>query len=391
MRGRPRLIFVCNAIDDRMRSERGITSDSPAGTRKVFLACQALRKVGIPSLVFSLGRGRSDGSRRRFPAALRRVGGVPVLYMPFTHHRGASELISLITPVFALAQLARRCEPRVVLFYNRLAAYVPALLTARLLGWRAAFDLEDGEFGATGLSALASLAIRRTYDLLCDRALLACAALANMTQLKRKQTYYGTVDGVAGARDWRSARLRVLLGGSLWEETGATALVAAIVKLRREAADWAAGLAFDITGQGPILARFTELAAEAGWPEVVVWGRASDAQYRAIVDRAHVGLALKPNLGPLAHTTFPSKVVEMAAAGLLVVTTDISDVHAVLGDGALYLDADGPEPIVDALRSIAEDRQRSSKIAARGTQRVRSDLGPGRAGRLLADFLFDLA
>jgi hypothetical protein len=388
MRGKPRLIFVCNAIDDRIRSERGITTDSPAGTRKVLLACQALRRAGVPSLVLSLGRGRSDGSGRVFPAALRRVSGVPVLYMPFTHRRWMSEIVSLVAPVFALARMASRREPKVVLFYNRMAAYMPALITARLLRLRTAFDLEDGEISATGLSGLLSRALRRVYDALCSRALLACTALVGMTRLKLKQTYYGTVDGSSGTRDWSVARLHVLLGGSLWTETGAPALVAAIVKLRLESPGWATALAFDITGQGPILPEFATLAAEAGSPEVRVWGRASEAEYRSIVHGAHVGLALKPNFGPLANTTFPSKVIEMAAAGLLVVTTDISDVRSVLGEGALYLDEDGPGPIVNALKSVVEDRQRAAGIAARGAERVRSQLSPERAGRLLADFLF---
>ena len=119
--------------------------------------------------------------------------------------------------------------------------------------------------------------------------------------------------------------------------------------------------------------------------------RAHDAAaYRAIVEKAQVGLALKPRSGPLSRTTFPSKVIELAGAGLLVLTTDISDVREVLGEGALYLDDETPEGLVDRLRWIVQHPARPGHRRRRAAPMLER-CEPAKAGRALADFLFPRA
>jgi hypothetical protein len=78
----------------------------------------------------------------------------------------------------------------------------------------------------------------------------------------------------------------------------------------------------------------------------------------------------------------------MAGAGLLVLSTDISDVRAVLGDGAYYLEHDDPASLIKRLGEIALSRNEATATAARGTAAVSRICAPDRAGRLLADFLF---
>jgi glycosyltransferase involved in cell wall biosynthesis len=377
---RPTLVFLSNALDDVTRAERGITTDSPAASRKVFMACAALRRAGVQAIVLSLGRGGNRTGTHR--AIVRRVSGVPVIYCRFDGRPGWSQVMSALAPVQALWKLRRR-RPR-VLFYNRLAGLIPALAAARLMRLRAAFDLEDG---ATARSVAIRL-VHAAYDALCDRALLACAALADQTRIAGAVPYYGVVDTFGQPRDWSTAPLNVLLGGSLMPETGAPRLAAAIAALRAEGGPEAERLAFDITGQGMSLPLFEALAAQPGTPRVTVHGRTSFAEYNRIVAQAHVGLALKLNSGPLAHTTFPSKVVEMAGAGLLVVSTDISDVRAVLGEGARYLQTDEVEELVDALRAIAREPEAARLAAETGAARVRARFAPERAGMLLREALF---
>ncbi len=120
-------------------------------------------------------------------------------------------------------------------------------------------------------------------------------------------------------------------------------------------------------------------------------GAPSAAAYRAIVEKAQVGLALKPRSGPLSQTTFPSKVIELAGAGLLVLTTDISDVREVLGEGALYLDDETPEGLVDRLRWIVQHRAQAQAIARRRAAPQLERCEPAKAGRALANFLFPRA
>jgi glycosyltransferase involved in cell wall biosynthesis len=98
-------------------------------------------------------------------------------------------------------------------------------------------------------------------------------------------------------------------------------------------------------------------------------------------------LALKLNTVALAETTFPSKVIEYAAAGMLVLTTDISDVRQVLGDGALYLQQDNALQLVSLFERVVQDRIGSQSMAALGCERVRAQCSPASAGRLVSDFL----
>ena len=388
-----RVTIVSNALDDLTRVERGIASDSPAASRKVLQLCAALRSAGIRPRVLSLGRGRADGTWRWHRRSVRRVGGIPVLYAPFSRLPGVSELVSLFAPAALLWRL-RGPGPQALLFYNREPAYLPSLLLGRLLGFKTLFDLEDGEVGrdAHRWRGLLSRAVRRLYDRLCGGgALLACSALSAMTTVRPLLCYYGVAERSASAARWSAPQLSVLLGGTLAAETGANLLVDTIAHLRRTRPAWAGRLHFEISGKGPSLAAFSALAGSAEAPSVTVHGRLSDVGYRELLARCDIGLALKPRRGALADTTFPSKVVEMASAGMLVLSTDISDVRAVLGDGALYLERDEPSALCELLRLAAEDPVAARALAERGAQAVWARCEPAAAGRAVADFIFGAA
>jgi glycosyltransferase involved in cell wall biosynthesis len=106
-----------------------------------------------------------------------------------------------------------------------------------------------------------------------------------------------------------------------------------------------------------------------------------------LLAQCHVGLALKPSAGGLARTTFPSKVVELAGAGLLVVTTDISDVRRVLGDGALYVTPESGRSLAEILLRLVQDPEALARIADAGTRAAAALCDPVAAGRILARFL----
>jgi glycosyltransferase involved in cell wall biosynthesis len=386
-----RLLVVCNALDDRTRLERGITTDSPAASRKVFMMCRTLRLAGIRATVLSLGRGRQDGSRRRFVARVRRVGGVPVIYGAFWHCAMLSQLLSLLAPALALWRTRRLAGEKTALFYNCMPAYVPGLVLARLLGLRTVLDLEDGAVPTTALTSTGRVLqwTRRLFDRFCTGgALLACRALEEATTLRPTACYYGTVEPCADEARWPSVGLRVLIGGTVAPETGADLLIDAIAMLRLRRPDWAQGLDIHVTGSGSSIAALRELAAETGWPAVTVHGRTTDAGYREIVEASHVGLALKPRSGPLARTTFPSKVIELAGAGLLLLTTDISDVRVIFGSTALYLEDETAAGLVDRLRWISEHREEAQAMAARAARNVHERFAPDVVARSLSTFLF---
>lgn len=386
-----RLLILCNAFDDQTRIERGVSTDSPAGSRKVFLLAKALRKGGVRAWVLSLGRGRAGGRASFFRGVVRRIDGVPVIYAPFSTVPLLSELISLLALVPVVFRLNRR-GMNGALFYNRMLAYLPALLLCSFLGFKRFLDLEDGEVVSSGgvVRRFGLRVLRRVFDALCsDGALLACSALKSWTSVRPTFCYYGTAIGDASPHRFSSDRLTVLMGGALWPETGADLLADAIERMRAAAPSWADPLQFEVTGQGSGLERFRILERSAGAPYVRVHGRTTDAEYREILARCDIGLALKLNAGSLAHTTFPSKVVEYAAAGMLVMTTDISDVRSVLGEqGAVFLTKDDPDLLCTLFREAIQEREQCRALALNGMSRVRELCDPAMAGVALGRFMF---
>ena len=388
-RDRPVVLVVCNALDDITRMERRIITDSPAASRKVFHMAQAIRLAGLRPVVLSLGRGRADGSGDSFAAKVCRVGGVPTIYAPFSHRRGLSELLSLFGLLNSLWRLARHSR-RAVIFYNRIVAYLPLLFAASRLGYRSFLDLEDGEVIA-GRSLKARLAkiVPAQFDRYCrDGALLACSALEELTTVRPVHCYYGTTVGNVDVPRWQSDRITCLMSGTLAPDTGALLLIEVIRLLRARQPDWAAGLWFEVTGKGESLAAFEQLATEPGLPRLRVHGRISDAHYLDILRACEIGLALKPVGGSLADTTFPSKIIEFAGSGLLVLSTDISDVRRLLGDGALYLEKNDPELLINRLAVIVSDREAAARCARLGRQAAERHCAPSRAGQDLRQFLF---
>jgi glycosyltransferase involved in cell wall biosynthesis len=387
----PAVLIVCNALDDSTRLLREISTDSPAASRKVFMLCQALRLAGVRPYVLSLGRGKANGSLVFHSRSVRRVGGVPVVYAPFSHIPLLSELISLISLVGTVLRVGRR-RRKAVVFYNQMTAYVPTLLAAAAAGYRIVLDLKDGEVTGAGRVAVKDRLNRMVpwlFDRLCrGGALLACSALVGMTKVRPVLCYYGTAVGEASATRWSSPCLTFLMAGSLMPETGADTLIEAIQLLRRESPEWAQQVCFAITGKGTSLNAFKALANEHGAPQVVVHGRTTDAEYREILDRCEVGLALKPIGGALAGTTFPSKVIEFAGAGLLVLTTDISDVRQLLGADAIYLTSNEPQELILLLKRVADDRAAASACAEAGSRTVLDRCSPHLAGRDVANFIF---
>ncbi len=379
-------------MDDATRLERGIATDSPAASRKVFLLCRAIRKAGARVMVISLGRGRQDGSARYFRCKVRRLNGVPVIYLPFYHFPVLSELLSLFSIVPILWRLRSTKGANAALFYNRMSVYLLGLGVARVLRFKTILDLEDGGINKDNWSfgAVRTRIFNRIFDALCSGgALLACSALERMTRLRPTCCCYGTREAHAVLSNKGLYPVTVLFGGTVSSDTGAQLLINAIEIMRDEALPWTLSIQFDISGKGECMHLFEHLAEDDRKPQVIVHGRTTDFEYHQMLMHTHVGLALKPNSGALAHTTFPSKVIEFADCGILVLTTDISDVRKVLADGAIYLTKDNPRLLIDKLRWIVENREEANELALRGERAINASCAPDIVGRMLNSFVFD--
>jgi glycosyltransferase involved in cell wall biosynthesis len=117
-------------------------------------------------------------------------------------------------------------------------------------------------------------------------------------------------------------------------------------------------------------------------------GKVEESDYIEILRQSHVGLCLKLPGSGMGATTFPSKVVEFASYGLLVISTRVSDVPDLFPPGSAVLLADpSAEALVAALVAADADPQTAREIAERGNAVVRERLSVKKVGTELLAFL----
>ncbi|PPE61361.1 glycosyl transferase family 1 [Pectobacterium brasiliense] len=390
-----KITIICNAIDDVVRNERNITTDSPAASRKVFMLADALADTHVHVDIISMGRGKADGRFKFYNLKKIKNGNVNITYLPFTHIRFFSELLTfLYLAIITACSIAKGgYSDKAVIFYNRLPAYILSLFVSVIFRVKRIIDIEDGEVVANEGKSLKNKVqsiVPWLYDIFCkDGAMLACSALSSMTKIEHTTCYYGTVSPVIRENTvFDRNKASILLSGSLSEDTGAERLSNAIRLMRSDSQRWR-NVQFEISGQGPSLQSFQDLMNGEGFPAVRVHGRLSNTDYHDLLVNCDVGLALKPIIGSLANTTFPSKVVEYANSGLLVISTDISDVRHVLGaDGAIFLSTDSEDEIINAFDKVIHDIAWSRKTAEEGKNNVLNLLAPECASNKLMNFIF---
>jgi glycosyltransferase involved in cell wall biosynthesis len=90
----------------------------------------------------------------------------------------------------------------------------------------------------------------------------------------------------------------------------------------------------------------------------------------------------------MGATTFPSKVVEMAAYGLLVVSTRVSDVPLLFDDSSAELLSEAsPAALASVFARVIEDPGGARHRADRGLAMIRERFSSAAVGRQMAQFL----
>ena len=366
-------VFLCNALDEPTKRERNITTDSPAATNKVFALASALRAVGQPCVVLSLGRGRQKASGARFKAFAKRANGVPVIYCAFWDAPLLTHMVTFLSATSLVVAMFWRKRMASLLSYNRSFHYVPALLAARAMGVRSYLDLEDGYIveNKGRLRQFKNAAVRFLFCVLCpDGAMVAARGLASQLNHRAPLVCYGVAETSSPpGQNWQTETLTIMFSGTLLEEAGSRLLLEALVMLRTNYPRAVEFLRFVVTGKGPWAEAFRGYAdASDNW--LTYCGALPRDDYLKHLRSSHVGLSLRLKSFEMAGTTFPSKVVEYAANGLLVLTTLSSDVPELFGEGALYLESETPEALADMLAGLPDRVSELRRTAEVGRTRV---------------------
>jgi len=370
--------YLCNILDEQTKVNRSIVHDSPAATKKVFDVCHALQQKFTHVYVVTMARGMQLGERKCFVANAKQIAKIPVLFARFdtlVFWTYWVSMVSIFCLVWRVRQKTKGSELHLI-SYNRNWLYVPSLIFSRLLGAKCYLDLEDGALVETSgyLARIRYLLIRFTFDVLCNHgSILVAPSLISQVNTKHNVVCYGVSQStsISNVVDWHAGAIQFLLGGTLIRETGVLLLIDAVRILNRNFHSYKGMFIIYVTGYGDLadtLATFSQ-GEGRGWIEFK--GRITKSQYENLLHTSHVGLCLKLPSCEMGATTFPSKVIEIATQGKLVLTTGLGCVSDLLGvSGACYLKDENPQTLANAIIDVVCNREASMRSATLGQHRV---------------------
>jgi glycosyltransferase involved in cell wall biosynthesis len=380
----PTLHYFCLVSTDELNARYGVDLPTGAATNKVWGVARAVVSAGVRAVVVT-------GLIPVSPASMRSenldIAGVSVTRVFAT----GSRLVRRLTAMCSFGHYALRHIGRDdrVLFYNYFWDYLLAAVVLRLAGRPAILDVEDGpRADEPGLRGFATRLAYRVFRRLCrEQVVTVSHALASDLNLHGAVAVYGVVPGQAEppARPRLAATpINVLYGGTINADTGLDLFVGAVELLRAEAPD---SFAFHVTGHLDDAAAGRLIAAN-----VTVHRALSQQHYRDLVATADIGLSLKLSGNTMGRTTFPSKVVEIASSGLLLMATRVSDIPLLFSESkAVLLDQDTPRALADALLGVASDLPAARAIAAKGQAFAQNEFSQRAVGERLRAFIFEHA
>lgn len=353
------VLIICNAFDDETLRLRGITSDSPAASRKVVNLSSILCSGNIENYIVSMGRGKTTSRKVYSSGFSKSISGINFIYAPFVNIPFITHIVSMIGILICITKFLNRGNVSILL-YNRVPTYLVAVFIAKIFGCKIFLDLEDGTHEQRLKSSVfrkyVSLLMINCFNYLCsDGALVACEALKRKLTIKNTLCFYGAISKKRFLTKFTDQHINILMSGTLSNETGIKVLLETVSELQEIQDEWTHNLVFHLTGRlfdGDIPARLLDLKNK---PNIIYHGRLSLVDYSNLLIRCDVGLSLKPVGGVQDVTTFPSKVLEYCENGLLVITTNISDVNALLDQNAVFLNEN--RSIVPELHNIVMNRE----------------------------------
>lgn len=386
---RPRRIFyVASLVLDPARRR----VESPAARNKVLGVCAAIKAGGAtPVVVTAVGR---EATSLWKPLRVVRRDGVCFVEV-FNVGAGLIRRLTalLFLPLVAFQLVGARDR---VLLYNGEPDYLLLALCLRIRRRPAMLDIEDAlrTDDRTPLGRLNNAAAPLLRQLCDSRAIVASQALGEQLGLEHFLPVYGVSSFFTAKGPPRDAfadmETRILFGGSILPDTGSDLFIAALRDLACRPI--ATPLHFYVTGRfkpGLFDALASDLADVPNIRFSVIQDLATDA-YAALVRTMDVGLCLKLPSSEMGRTTFPSKVVEITALGMLLVSTRVSDVDLIFDTGsAVLLESEAPEELASVLAAIARERTRFVGIAQRGRQRAIERFSDASVGERVVRFVLD--
>jgi glycosyltransferase involved in cell wall biosynthesis len=280
-----------------------------------------------------------------------------------------------------------------VILYNYFPEYIPAALYLRIFRKAAVLDLEDApRSDEPGLRGWGNRVIFPIVFWLCSKSYLTVSRqLGEQLGLRRCLAVYGVssfFDNNDHSDKFKSEEVKILFGGSIVLETGLELFQAAVGLLLDSEPQ--IPLHFFITGNFPNdeMQKLAAKVASTSRMRISVFSNLPTKEYRKLAEEADVGLCLKLPSTSIGQTTFPSKVIEFAALGMLVLSTSVSDVPVIFDDeSALLLTSEDPKELAAALSEVSRNRGKAAERARNGRQLVLDRFSKSAVGKEIVEFL----
>lgn len=384
-------VYICNAIDEQTKVDRLIITDSPAATNKVVGLSNAVNQQGWRSLILSLGRGRQNRSGSYFGSKCIKRDGLVFCYASFLHLPVLTHIVTIfsLTSTFIRVYLKFRDRSIRILVYNRSYHYLPTLILAKFFQLQCYLDLEDGynKSDSGFLRRIYDWKTKKIFNWLCPAGgLVASSSLISQINYVKPLICYGVANDVGSrSNNWNSEKLRIIFSGTLLEEVGSQLLIDAFNILRIDYSRELEKLFFVVTGKGSFAQDFSNFAIKN--PRHVFFGKSLPLDiYTKLLRECHVGISLRLSSYEMAKTTFPSKVIEYANNGLVLLTTKSPDIPRIFGNSAIYLEEETPDALAKLIASLPNRVAELEEKSLHGMQLVRDYCGSDRVGRNMVNF-----
>lgn len=376
---------------------------SGAGERKMTSVTRAMRLVGLRAVILSIPCVGPQAQRAFYwQPVLTRGDGVPALFLPTARSPFLRKILgSVFLAAFAMRKIRRGDR---VIFYNHALEYLIALLWFKIAGVKAYLDIEDAPGGdESGLrGVLSKISFWVIFKMTKDRKMVVADHVARALKLAD----YVVVRGVSlqndGNRSWLKkpkwqalcdgGDLELHYGGTLLRDTGVDLFCAALEELARYPNRLARPVVFKVTGVGEI-DKVRELQSRIdpdGIVRVEVLPGLSRAEYEKEIGLCHASLSLREPGSHMANRTFPSKVIEITAAGLALITTDRGDVATLFGAETTFPVPDySPSALAEIILAMAANPERVEHVARAGFALSNRTFSPRVIGHEMTRLLSD--
>ena len=364
------IIYISNYIDENTAARRNIKEYSHAANIKILnfaLSLKPWKKV----IILSTGRGgRAENFNFHNPFILK-ISGIPVCYAAFCYFSWIGYLLSAVSLASWVLRLYCKYPKAVFIIYNRRPIYLLAIFLIFILRSRCYLDLEDGgsEFRTQGfVQRLLDYTLVKIFDRICaSGAIIACEYLRRETRIEKTMPYYGVLLAKKNTelRNWGKGKLLVIFGGSLREESGTRIFMEAVSLLHTKHQEVANQYLFLITGLGSLAGTLDVFSKQFEKRYIIFKGNVSGPDFHNLMNVGHIGLNLRDRIFPMAHNTFPSKVMDITRYGQLLISTNTSDVLKIFNRKYVLIlnDSNPTDSLVEQLVWVAKHRQIAEEMA----------------------------